>query len=187
MRNFFLLIFISLSNFGYAQYSSAAATSYKVIKTKGDENILNSLGNIQAKVSFDSIGVAYNMLSENEYLRFKILHEYLQDERKSGEHWKKEYAHHKNKMYERLEKVTKNPSKKKGFHISPKHENTRYEFVIILKDISDNINLEDYVAICRLVEKKSGEAILEYYVTAKSGSGVSYFHGLAEAIINHLN
>jgi hypothetical protein len=186
MGKFISVLLILFSSTGFAQYSTVV--SYNVMKIKGDENILLSAGNIHAKVIFDSIGQIWNMRSENEYLRFKIFHEYLQDERKSGENWKKEYAFHKNKMYERLEKVTKNAPKKKGYYISPKHDNnTKYEFVIIIKDISDNIRFADYAGVCRLIEKTSGEIVLEYYVKAKSSTGFGNFHGLAEAIINHLN
>src|SRR6476620_2622225 len=118
-----ICIFLLLTAAGYcrAQYTPTGGNEvivYTITKNFGDESFLKNAGDIAASFRFDSIGANWNMLTENDYIRFKILHFYIINERKEGEHWKKLYAAARSGLYETFERYMGGKLKKKNYRIS---------------------------------------------------------------------
>lgn len=177
----FALSFLAIQTC-HAQYVEKII--YTITKNYGDENLIKNTGNIATSFRFDSIGCNWNMPTENDYLRFKILHFYIINERKEGEHWKKLYAGQKNALYETFDRYMTGKLKKKPFKISTEFEKTDYTFKMIFFDVSKNIQYEDYEAICQFVESKTGKVVLEYHIKIKTKDAVGTFSGLSIAMSN---
>jgi hypothetical protein len=199
---FFLIIFLFLSHLTIAQYIGPSAANsgqrvvFSITKEKGSEDILKQAGNINAVFHFEQIGVNWNMQSEEEYLRYKILQHYILHKKKGGESWKKKYFNQKIYLHERFDRYMKSRLKKKAFKISMLFTNTQYTAHVYFIDRAKNIQKSDYYAIFCFRDNKTNEIVLQYRVEVKykdpdnllmpeSQKTGSSFWGLSMAMSNY--
>lgn len=159
---------------GYAQYTpnfNPSSTHKKkifiVTKVLGDEEIIKNAGEIAAYVLFDSIGKNWNMPTENDYLRFKILHFYTLNDRKNGEHWKKLYRLEKAALNNKFDEYLKGRLKRKNFKISTEFINTTYILKVYFIDSSTDIQYHAPHAVYQFIDTRSNSIVLQYHIEPK--------------------
>lgn len=146
-----------------AQYYSNPRT-YKITLLNGNPQELVKAGDVSAQFDFEGIGVNWNMKTENEYLRFKILHRYILDGRKEGEHWKRKYSKAVQLVYEDFNIDMERYLRKRKIQISTAFNETPVKLIVSFVDKSENINYENYGAYFRFVNVASGSTIALYYI-----------------------
>lgn len=146
-----------------AQYGSSQHV-YHITLLNGNKDSLLNKGDIAAQFNFDSIGVRWNMKSENEYLRFKILHFYILNGRKEGEHWKKKYKEGIDLLNEDFNKDMGRYLKKRSIKISSGFRDTPVRLIVYFVDKSENVQQEIYVAYFHFIDEVSGKTIALYYI-----------------------
>lgn len=156
---------------GLAGWSQTRA--YSIYQPIGNTSELLNMGFVAAEFNFDSVGSRWNMKTENDYLRFKILHFYILNERKEGEHWKKQYRLTKKMLDDKFDKYMESRLKKCDLKISTTYENARYKLFVYFVDKSENVQVEDYCAIFNFVDTKTRKIIVQYYIEEKKQSNPS--------------
>jgi hypothetical protein len=172
---FSILLAISL-NISFAQYYTPNPNNntitYTVTRVFGNEELLRGAGNIAAYFVFDSIGKYWNMPTENDYLRFKILHFYTLNDRKNGEHWKKLYYIQKTALINDFDRYMAGRLKKKSFKISTEFNNTNYILKIYFVDNSTNVQYQAPYAVYQFIDSKTEKVVLQYHIEPKQKKSV---------------
>ena len=191
-----IILLFTITNFCYSQFTPPGSPStmpmgnipnnnviiYRITKTIGNEDEIKKAGNIAVTFSYDSIGKNWNLPTENDYLRFKILHFYILNERKEGEHWKKLYYKQKTGLNEKFDDYMNSRLKHKGFKISTKFSNTEYILKVRFYDKATNVQYNDFCAIYEFINSKTGEVVLQYYIEPKNKNK---FDDYTDASENH--
>jgi hypothetical protein len=166
MKKLFITVtFFFIMSLCWAQYYEIKL--YKIYLTQGSEANIKNIGDVAAHFNYDSIGKNWNMKTENDYLRFKILHFYILNKRKEGEHWKKKYNETKIVLNKKFNDYMRSRLKKRNLKISTALSDTRYRLNVYFIDKSDNVQGERYVATFQFTDSKTGEVLAQYYIEQK--------------------
>lgn len=158
---FSICLFIAIPDC-LAQFSNQHV--YHITLLNGNPDTLVNIGNVSAQFNFDSVGVNWNMKSENDYLRFKILHFYILNGRKEGEHWKKKYNEGITLLNQSFDKDMERYLKKRKIKISTAFANTPVKLIVSFIDKSTNVQGESYVAFFRFVDVQTEKTIALFHI-----------------------
>lgn len=162
-KRLLLTCFLISAIYCSAQYASTRRV-YEIICTKGNPADLLNMGFVQAEFNFGDIGSSWNLPTENDYLRFKILHYYILNHRKEGEHWKKQYKENRQLLDERFDKYMKSRLKKRPLKVSTEFTNTPYKLIVSYIDKSENVQHENFYAVYSFINAKTGKLVVQFSV-----------------------